>query len=88
MVIEQRISRLEGAYEQVDRRLDEMHQSINGLRAEMNGLRVEMHESINGLRTEMNSRLEEMNSRFNTLYVLIAASWVTIIGAMIGLYFK
>ena len=70
MVIEQRISRLEGAYEQVDRRLDEMHQSINGLRA------------------EMNSRLEEMNSRFNTLYVLIAASWVTIIGAMIGLYFK
>ena len=88
MVIEQRISRLEGAYEQVDRRLDEMHQSINGLRAEMNGLRVEMHQSINGLRTEMNSRLEEMNSRFNTLYVLIAASWVTIIGAMIGLYFK
>lgn len=63
MVIEQRISRLEGAYEQVDRRLDEMHQSIIGLRA-------------------------EMNSRFNTLYVLIAASWVTIIGAMIGLYFK
>ena len=70
MVIEQRISRLEGAYEQVDRRLDEMHQSIIGLRAEMNGLRA------------------EMNSRFNTLYVLIAASWVTIIGAMIGLYFK
>ena len=81
MVIEQRISRLEGAYEQVDRRLDEMHQSINNLRAEMNGLRVETHESINSLRAEM-------NSRFNTLYVLIAASWVTIIGAMIGLYFK
>ena len=81
MVIEQRISRLEGAYEQVDRRLDEMHQSIIGLRAELNGLRVEMHESINSLRVEM-------NSRFNTLYVLIAASWVTIIGAMIGLYFK
>ena len=84
MVIEQRISRLEGAYEQVDRRLDEMHQSIIGLRAEMNSLRGEM----NALRAEMNSRLEEMNSRFNTLYVLIAASWVTIIGAMIGLYFK
>ena len=77
MVIEQRISRLEGAYEQVDRRLDEMHQSIIGLRAEMNSLRGEM----NALRAEV-------NSRFNTLYVLIAASWVTIIGAMIGLYFK
>lgn len=63
MVIEQRISRLEGVYEQVDRRLDEMNQAINSLRV-------------------------EMNSRFNTLYVLIAASWVTISGAMIGLYLK
>ena len=89
MVIEQqRVSRLEGAYEQVDRRLEDMHQSINGLRAEMDGLRAEMHQSINGLRTEMNSRFEEVNSRFNTLIVLIAASWVTLIGVMIGLYFK
>ena len=71
MVIEQqRISRLEGAYEQVDRRLDELHRSIEGLR------------------TEMNSRFEEVNSRFNTLIVLLAASWVTLIGVMIGLYFK
>ena len=89
MVIEQqRISRLEGAYEQVGRRLEDMHQSINGLRTEMDGLRAEMHQSINGLRTEMNSRFEEVNSRFNTLIVLLAASWVTLIGVMIGLYFK
>ena len=89
MVIEQqRISRLEGAYEQVDRRLEDMHQSINGLRAQMDGLRAEMHQSINGLRTEMNSRFEEVNSRFNTLIVLLAASWVTLIGVMTGLYFK
>jgi hypothetical protein len=47
----------------MDRRLDSMDQSINGLRA-------------------------EMNSRFNTMYVLIGASWVTLIGAMIGLYFR
>ena len=33
---DQRISRLEGAYEQVDKRLDDMHQSIESLRAEMN----------------------------------------------------
>ena len=93
MVIEQqRISRLEGAYEQVDRRLEDMHQSINGLRAEMDGLRAEMHQSINGLRAEMNSRFnrdeQPVNSRFNTLIVLLAASWVTLIGVMIGLYFK
>ena len=70
MATEQRVSRLEGAYEQVDRRLDSMEQAIGGLRAYMNGIRV------------------EINSRFNTLYVLIGASWVTLIGAMIGLYFR
>ena len=40
-----------------------------------------MDQSINSLRAEM-------NSRFNNLNVLIAASWVTLIGAMIGLYFR
>ena len=70
MATEQRVSRLEGAYEQVDRRLDLMEQAIGGLRADMNGIRV------------------EINSRFNALYVLIGASWVTLIGAMIGLYFR
>ncbi len=70
MATEQRVSRLEGVYEQVDRRLDSMEQAIGGLRAYMNGIRA------------------EINSRFNTLYVLIGASWVTLIGAMIGLYFR
>ncbi len=70
MATEQRVSRLEGAYEQVDRRLYSMEQVIGGLCADMNGLRA------------------EINSRFNTLYVLIGASWVTVIGAMIGLYFR
>ncbi|MCE2464177.1 MAG: hypothetical protein J4F46_09800 [Dehalococcoidia bacterium] len=63
MALEERISRLEGAYEQVDRRLDDLNQSINALRT-------------------------EMNSRLNNTYVLIGASWVTVVGAVIGLYFK
>lgn len=33
---EERISRLEGAYEQVDRRLDDMNQAIVALRNEVN----------------------------------------------------
>ena len=36
MALEQRVSRLEGAYEQVDRRLDELSRSIESLRTEMN----------------------------------------------------
>ena len=65
MVIEQheRISRLEGAYEQVDKRLDDMNLSIDSLRT-------------------------EINSRINNLYILIAGSWITLMGAIIGLYIK
>lgn len=65
MVVEQheRISRLEGAYEQVDKRLDDMNLSIDSLRT-------------------------EMNSRINNLYILIAGSWITLMGAIIGLYIE
>ena len=47
-----------------------------------------MRADLNGLRAEMNSRFAEVNSRFNTLIMLLVASWVTLIGVMIGLYFK
>ncbi len=35
MALEQRISRLEGAYEQVDKRLDDLSRAIEGLRTDM-----------------------------------------------------
>ena len=44
---EERISRLEGAYEQVDRRLDDMNQAIVALRDDMNALRNEVNSRIN-----------------------------------------
>ena len=82
-VEQERISRLEGTYEQVDRRLDDMNsrldgmqRAIDGLRGEMNNLRGEMNQAIDGLRGEM-------NNRYNTLVMLIVASWVTIMAALI-----
>ena len=81
MTTEQRISRLEGAYEQVDKRLDDLNQSITGLRAEMGGRFTEM-------RGEMGGRRGEMSSRLNTLTIVMFVTWVTaMIGAVIGLYF-
>jgi tetrahydromethanopterin S-methyltransferase subunit G len=59
---ERRISRLEGAYEQVDARLHDLAQSLESTRA-------------------------ELNSRINTLTVIVVGSWVTIMLAIIGLYF-
>lgn len=77
MATEQRVSRLEGAYEQVDSRLDSVDRRLDSMDRRLDS----MDQSINGLRSEM-------NSRFNNLYVLMTASWVTLIGAMIGLYFR
>ena len=77
VTIEERVSRLEGVYEQVDSRLDDLNLSMNALRTDMNTLR-----------TDMTSKFAEVNSRINTLYVVLAGSWVTMMVAIIGLYFK
>ena len=87
MTTEQRISRLEGAYEQVDKRLDDLTQSITGLRGEMGGLRDEMNSRFTEMRGEVNSLRTETNSRLNTLTIVMFGTWVTVIGAVIGLYF-
>ena len=70
MTTTERISRLEGAYEQVDRRLDDMNRALDALRDDVVALR------------------SEMNSRFNNIYILVGGSWVTVMVAIIGLYFK
>ena len=109
-IVQERISRLEGAYEQVDRRLDDMNtrldetnRSIEGLRAEMNNRMNSRFEETNrpveGLRTEMNTRAEVVDSRrgswfgrkydpYYTLVVVIVFWWVTVLAALIALFFK
>ena len=58
-----------------------MNKSINGPAAEIN-------QSNDSLRAEMNGLRADMNSRLNTLLVVMVAYWVTLIAAIIGLYFK
>ncbi len=70
--LEQRVSRLEGAYEQVTERLGDLSQAIASLRADM-------HAEIGNLRTET-------NTRFNTLLLMIAGLWATMIGGFIALF--
>ena len=55
-VEQERLSRLEGTYEQVDRRLDDTNSRLGGVQ-----------RAIDGLRAEMNSRFEEVNSRFEAM---------------------
>ena len=69
MTTESRLSRLEGAYEQVNerladhierfadisRRLDRLHDEIQSVREEVQGLREEMNANNAALRAEMNA---------------------------------
>ncbi|MXW27237.1 MAG: hypothetical protein F4Z77_13235 [Dehalococcoidia bacterium] len=74
MTTEERISRLEGAYEQVDQRLGDLTQAFNAWRAESN----RQNEVLRS----------EMNSRFNILLVVGAGAWVTTVGLIVGLYLQ
>ena len=44
--------------------------------------------SLEGAYEQVDKRLDDMNRPLNTILVLLCGSWVTIIAAIIGLYFK
>ena len=95
----ERMSKLEGAYEQVNERLGEMNGRIDAVRtdmdarfSEMNGRIDVTNTRIDHLRTDMDARIDslgaQMNARFNSILVLMLGSWVTTIGVIVGLSFR
>ena len=66
----ERISRLEGAYEQVDKRLGEFWKSVSELRyphrvREKDVARRDVARMIDSLRAEMIARIDETNKRID-----------------------
>ena len=49
VAMEERVSRLEGAYEQVDRRLGEIGEDVRGLRTEMNDRMTGMENRLHAI---------------------------------------
>ena len=87
MTTVQRVSRLDGAYEQVNARLHDIGEAVESLCSEMNTRFAEVNSTVESLRAETNSRFAEVNNRFNTLMIIMIGSWITTILAIIGLYF-
>ena len=96
---EHRVSRLEGAYDQMDKRLTEHRQDtenqfgelkeeIRALRTEMReqigGLRTEMHEQIGGLRAETREDSQNLRGELHSLRVEVNARFDRITNIMIG----
>ena len=70
--LEQRVSRVEGALEQMNERLGSIESNIGGLRGEMASLRQDMNTSIAELRRELHT---SFRWTMGTIFVM----WVTII---------
>ena len=98
MSTESRLSRLEGAYEQVNERLADhverfadISRRIEGVREEIAALRGEMNANIAGLRSEMNAsnaslRAEIANVRRESRWIggiIIAGLVITVISVIV-----
>ena len=79
--MEERVSRLEGAYEQVDSRLGDLSETVTRLDAKFDGLRNDMDSKFDAF-------LSEMNAKFNTLIIVMATGAVGITGALITIAFR
>ena len=80
---EERLSKLEGVYEQVNERLRDLGEEMRQGDA---ALRTDMNERFNELARGQASLRSEMNTRFNVMLVLIGGVWATIAGGFIALF--
>ena len=81
MTMEERVSRLEGAYEQVDRRLGDLTDAVARVDVKIDSLRTDMDGRFDSLRSDMDAKL-------NTLILVIATVGVAIAGAIVALAFR
>ena len=90
-MVEERVSRLEGAYEQVDERLGDLTTAVASLRTDMDAKFDAQRAEIAGLRSEVRSEIAalraEMNNRLNAHLTFMAVGVVTIVGSIFGAAF-
>ena len=84
--LEERVARIEGIIEQIDKRLNHIESDIVGLRAEIRELGGEMYKRFDDLREDVNSRFREMNERLNILDRRFDSFLKWIIGLILGMW--
>ena len=78
-MLDVRIAHLEGAYEQIDKRLGGVESALGQLRSEMGQLRSELRSEMYQGRSELTAR---MDSQFRWLLGTILSTWVTLLLAV------
>ncbi len=80
--LEVRIAHLEGAYEQVDRRLGVVESILSQIRSEINQLRGELSARIDRIDGRVDTLSARMDNQFHWLLGTILTTWVTVIIAI------
>lgn len=83
--IPDRVSRLEGAYEQVDRRLGDLNESIEDLRSQMRATDSKIDELQRHVDGKMDGLRGEIDAKINALIIVTGTVGVAIVGGMIAL---
>ena len=81
---EDRLSRLEGAYEQMDRRMADQTAATSSLGAKVDALGVELRQEIQSQVSELR---REIRADLRSLYLIVGGAWVSLAALMVGLYF-
>lgn len=86
---QERLSRLEGAYEQVDQRLGDLTTSMESLREEMNTRLDGVDRRIDTMDVKFDGKFDslrrDIDNKINTLIVVIATVSTALAGLVIGL---
>lgn len=97
--LEVRIAHLEGAYEQIDKRLAGVETALSGLRQEMSQLRQEVsqevgqlrqevRQEVGQLRQEMNELRRQVSEQFRWIVGIQILAWISILGTLLALLLR
>ena len=95
-----RLSRLEGSYEQIAERLNDLSQTIQGVDRKVDALRSDLDVRFESMRSDVDARIEsvrtEMDARFrevdtkidrlgHRVYIFGAALWATLAAGLFAI---
>ena len=97
--MEERVGRLEGAFQQFDQRLGDIQARLERIETRMDNLETSMNARIDqmgaridNLRTTMDARMEALearvNAQFRTAMIIMSTGGIAIAGAIVTLAFR
>lgn len=80
---EDRLSRLEGAYEQMDKRMADQTAATSALAAKVDALGAELRQELQAQISELR---REIRADLRSLYLFVGGAWVSLAALVVGLY--